>query len=65
MDGSNSVDNDLIIPKEVCVDVSKIEKNKKRGEYQKFSNNEKALIRKYASKNRVANAVRHILKIKI
>ena len=33
LDGGNSSVKDFIVSKEVCIDVSKIEKNKKRGEY--------------------------------
>ena len=34
LDDSNSIDNDFVALKEVCLEVSKVEKNKKRGKYQ-------------------------------
>ena len=59
----NSIDDSSksgVVPKEVNSEISKVqEKGKKRGEYQKFSDMEKALIGRYASENGVVKAVRH------
>ena len=59
----NSIDDSSksgVVPKEVNSEISKVQKKgKKRGEYQKFSDTEKALIGRYASENRVVKAVRH------
>ena len=59
MDYTISTDNALkssIVSKEISFEIS--EKEKKKGEYLKFAQEDKALIGKYASKHGMAKAMR-------